>query len=235
MTLTEPPVADASLPTAADRCGGDGPGFAAELRGATTSDHMVAEGGEFLGALFEGSFVIGDYIGLAVAHLSIYEALESAAERLRDHPIAGPFIDNRLHRRHRLRADLAVLAARHPEGTPGPAVLAYRDRIAQSCEENPALFVAHHYTRYLGDLSGGLMIHRKLVEELPELAAATSFYDFAALGELGAYKTSYRSLLDAAPLSCADRVAVIDEVRIAYRCNVAVFVELHRQRNSATA
>ena len=222
MTLTHQTPATAAPPV----------GFATELRAATSGDHSSAEGGEFLGALFTDSFTRLDYLHLACAHRAIYRTLESISDALAGDPVVAPFLDRNLYRRDRLDTDVDRLTELldRPAVDPGPAVREYCDRIAASAG-SPARFVAHHYTRYLGDLSGGLMIHRRLIRNLPELVGADTFYQFGDLGNLPEFKDNYRTHLDAAPFDADEKRAVIDEVREAYRHNVNVFIELHRRRS----
>ena len=49
-----------------------------------------------------------------------------------------------------------------PAGRLAPPPTPTRQRHLEATTERPALFVAHHYTRYLGDLSGGQAIGRIL-------------------------------------------------------------------------
>lgn len=94
--------------------------------------------------------------------------------------------------------------------------------------------MAHHYTRYLGDLSGGQYIGRQVRRTL-DLAAGEDgvrFYRFP--GKPKSYKDRYRELLDTAPWDAAEQEAVIGEVKAAYRLNAAVTAELgERLRLSA--
>ena len=49
--------------------------------------------------------------------------------------------------------------------SPSPRLLDYVNRINQISEEKPELLVAHAYTRYLGDLSGGQIL-KKIAQEV---------------------------------------------------------------------
>ena len=80
----------------------------------------------------------------------------------------------------------------------------------------PAGYVAHHYTRYLGDLSGGQVIGRRMAELLGEPERGTAFYRFAEIQQPKRFKDEYRRLLDAAPWDDDESGRVIDEVRVAY-------------------
>lgn len=204
-------------------------GFAADLRAATSAGHSAAEGGEFLEALRPGTFTIADFAALTAAHLTIYRALEAVTARQAAEPVSAPFAIPGLTRTPRLAADLAALSELTPTPIPAavPAAVAYADRLAEIADD-PARFIAHHYTRYLGDLSGGQMIRHRLLQLHPELTAATSFYDFPDLGPLGTFKKQYRRLLDDVPMEL--RPAIVDEVQLAYDLNVKVFVELDQLR-----
>ncbi len=89
------------------------------------------------------------------------------------------------------------------------------------------LFVAHHYTRYLGDLSGGQAIGRILARtyelDRPE---GVRFYDFPAIPKPKPYKDGYRARLDALPLDEDEKAVVLAEVKATFDLNGALFAEL---------
>lgn len=202
-------------------------GIAARLKAGTAVDHAAAEGRQFLAPLAAGTgFDLADFRGLTVSLQVVYEALEAVADRLVQDPIAGPFVDRRLFRRNALAADLSRIPGAD-SCPPVPAAFEYAARIRNTIGE-PIRFVAHHYIRYLGDLSGGQVLRRWLLQQLPQMAAATTFYDFSGLGSPSVFKAGYRAQLDALP---EDRIdALIDEARLAFRCNIAVFDQLHDLR-----
>jgi heme oxygenase len=107
-----------------------------------------------------------------------------------------------------------------------PAASAYADRI-HAAGAWGGLLVAHHYTRYLGDLSGGQVIGRLLQRtyDLPE-GRGVAFYEFGAIAKPKPYKDAYRAALDSLPLEATDVQRVVDEVKIAFRMNQALFSEL---------
>jgi heme oxygenase len=127
-----------------------------------------------------------------------------------------------------LQADLGALAGPDWRGTVRelPATSAYVELIRASAE-HPERFVAHHYTRLLGDLSGGQMIRRTLQRHYgDQVDGALSFYDLDRLGDLSEYKDAYRQRLDDAPWDEAQRAAAVDEANRAFAANAAVFAEL---------
>ena len=96
------------------------------------------------------------------------------------------------------------------------------------------LLVAHHYTRYLGDLSGGQSVGRALHRAFDLNGAGLAFYDFP-IAKPKPYKDAYRARLDALDLRPADVDRVVEEVKVAFRLNQAVFDELGRDLDSYRA
>ncbi|GAA2453368.1 biliverdin-producing heme oxygenase [Actinomadura vinacea] len=205
-------------------------GFAAELREATWSDHGDNEGSAYMAALFDGRLGREEYAALVAQLHPVYDLLEQATDRMSADPVAGPFALDGLRRRQALEADLAYLYG------PGwrdrlrrlPATLRYCDRLREVCFDWPGGFVAHHYTRYLGDLSGGQYIGAQVRKTLGLAAGdpGVRFYRFP--GKPKAYKDHYRGLLDTAPWDETERAKIIDEVRRAYRLNAEITADLSR-------
>jgi heme oxygenase len=207
------------------------PSFSAALRQATWDAHGDAEQAPWLTALVAGEVDLRGYAELVAQHHFAYAALEAAVEAMRDDPAAGPFVDDRLTRGPALVADLEALLGPgwRDEVAPSPATAAYVARLEAVCSTWPGGFVAHHYVRYLGDLSGGQML-RKRIEDVYDIgpSSGTAFYDFARIDDLGAYKDDYRAKLDEVPWDDDERARVIDEVLVGYRHNTAVLQELGR-------
>jgi heme oxygenase len=198
-------------------------GLAQQVRTLTRADHAAAESTPFVTALMSGELSIAAYARLASQHYAIYGALESTGAALADDAVAGPFVALGLDRLPALRRDLAFLLG--PGWTADlavlPATAAYVDRL-RAMTSWPAGFVAHHYTRYLGDLSGGQLVRRSLERCYGLGAEGTEFYAFPGLA-VGAVKRTYREMLDAAPWDVGERGRFVDEVSVAFRHNKAVF------------
>ncbi|UNK70043.1 biliverdin-producing heme oxygenase [Microbacterium sp. H1-D42] len=215
-----------------------GEGFAHRIRTATWGDHGDSEGATFMADLMRGKGTLEDYTDLVVQHYFMYEALEVAARQLLDDPLLAPLHPEALLRLATLERDLVhLLGADWQDRIEAvPAAAAYAQRIAEVGEAGwiPGI-IAHHYTRYLGDLSGGQMIARRMIKQFGFEADGVAFYDFAALGDLDAFKNAYRGVLDAygETLSDAEQQRMLDEVRAAYRFNTAVFLDLGRLRPAA--
>ena len=214
--------------TTTDESTAELPRFSAALRDATWQDHEKAETSAYMTALMGGELPIAGYANLAAQQWFVYAVLEAATDAMRDDPIAAPFVFDELTRLPAIEADLTFLLGEDwsHQITALPATTAYTDRLRAVCFDQPGAFVAHHYTRYLGDLSGGQYIGRvvKRVYELDEHGA--EFFTFAGIDDAKAFKDAYRAHLDTAPWSPDEQDAVIDEIRNAYRLNRDVFADL---------
>lgn len=203
--------------------------FSAEVKAVSWGNHQQAEQMPYLDALVGGRLDLNGYAAMVVQHYFIYSVLEDAAAAMRDDGLAGDFIHDGLTRLPALEADLHALLgadwrARVAESA---ATARYTARLRDVCFDWPGGFVAHHYTRYLGDLSGGQFI-AAAVRRVYGLAgtAGTEFYVFDRIGGLAAFKARYRDLLDAAIWPTGQRQRVVDEVLLAYRLNTDVLAEL---------
>ncbi len=212
--------------------------FSRVIRESSWGDHSDSEGATFMEDIMRGKGTRQDYIDLVAQHFFMYEALEAAAEQLAADPATAGFHPAGLIRMPALEADLAhLLGADWRERiTPVPATAAYAARIREIAEEGWAAgIVAHHYTRYLGDLSGGQMIAKRVAKQHELAHEGIAFYDFSGLGSLVDFKNAYRAELDAlgARLDEAERARMLDEVRTAYAFNTAVFVDLGAAKAAA--
>ncbi len=84
--------------------------------------------------------------------------------------------------------------------------------------------MAHHYTRYLGDLSGGQAIGRILERSFELDGQGLEFYEFPVRPK--PYKDAYRDRLDGLGLDDDEIDRVVDEVKLAFALNQRVFDEL---------
>lgn len=194
-----------------------------DLRTSTAQAHEAAEHSVFVARLLAGEGSIGDFTLLTAQLLPVYEALEAAVARHASHPYVAAVHDEALARAPHLAADLAVLAADGPLPTLA-ATAGYVDRLAGLAA--PEQILAHHYVRYLGDLSGGQVVARLAARHYDIPEEALSFYRFEGIGKLKSYKDGYRQRLDALDLDAAARRRVVDEAVRAFELNRAVFVEL---------
>ncbi len=203
--------------------------FSARIRAATMGAHRDAERSSYVHRLMRGQLPLDGVADLMVQHHAIYGSLERTGGALTSDPIVGPFLGPELLRVPRIEADLQRLVGDDwaERFSVHPATIAYAETIAATAD-HPERFVAQHYTRILGDLSGGQMIKRTLERHYGDAVdGALTFYDFD-IADMDSYKDAYRTRLDESPWTDDQRDAFIDETNRAYTANSSVFGELDR-------
>ncbi|TIB98093.1 hypothetical protein E3Q17_03158 [Wallemia mellicola] len=117
-----------------------------------------------------------------------------------------------------------------------PSLQTYRERIASA---NGLQLASHAYVRYLGDLSGGQIIQRKLGKAyMLEQLDAKQFYDFPPLdpsqeypanaAEVKNIKNWFRKSLDIIAQSVEEKQILIDEASKAFIFNSDMFIDLEK-------
>ena len=204
------------------------PGLASMIRTRTMDAHTDAESSPFVEDLVGGRLPIVDYARLTAQHHEIYKAIEEGFERNTD-PTLAPFMIPGLARLRSLESDLVFLAGEDWVGKLPilPATAAYSSHIRQLGVDWPRGLLAHHYIRYLGDLSGGQLI-RRVVRRVYrfEDERGSMFYEFPEIQSAKEFKARYRELLDGLPWSEDEKERLIQEVALAFRFHAAIFTEL---------
>lgn len=204
-----------------------GPSLADRLRAATASAHREVERGSFVQELLRGRVARADYVRMLAALLAIYTALEEGLGRRRGEPWLAWIDLPALRRVPALGRDLHY----HVEwlGMVRPpacaAALAYAGRLAALAEAAPALLVAHAYTRYLGDLSGGQAL-RGAVARSYKLSEGTGLEFYAFAGDVEPLRRGFREGLASLPAHDEVAAAIVDEARLAFELHAAMFAEL---------
>ncbi|MCC2322862.1 biliverdin-producing heme oxygenase [Cellulomonas xiejunii] len=203
------------------------PPLSAALRDGTRADHEAAERSDFVEHLVGGTLPLAGYVDLAAQQHAVYTALEAAGDRLVAAGADGGLVFPELVRVPAIEADLAHLLGGdwRTQVRVLPATADYVARLEAVGDDLPR-YAAHAYTRYLGDLSGGQILKRMIERHHGLSGAGVSFYDFPQIHKLKPFKDVYRERLDALDLTPAQRDEVVEEARVAFRLNRAVFVDL---------
>lgn len=184
--------------------------------------HDAAEASPFVSELMGGKVNEQGYVDYLLRLRMVYAALEEAVRAHHDNAVVASVYDPALERLSALDADLDFWTnGAVPDGVDSPAARAYCDRIAAATASD---LLAHHYTRYLGDLSGGQAIGRLLDRTFGLDGAGLSFYQFPVRPK--PYKDGYRARLDELGLGPDEVDRVVDEVKLAFRLNQELFDEL---------
>lgn len=196
--------------------------FSHRVREATRAEHSSAETRGFISRLMGGELTEADYWRLLGQYLPVYEALETRVRELLasdEGELLRPFHDARLERTAAIRADLrARFGSDRPvlEGTdltlPLPATKRYAARIR---EADAPRALAHHYLRYLGDLSGGQAIGALVSRHYGIPRGSLTMWDFSAIDSPKRVKDAYRAHLDDLA-GAREREIFLDECRAGY-------------------
>ncbi|WP_073951841.1 biliverdin-producing heme oxygenase [Streptomyces kebangsaanensis] len=201
--------------------------FSTLIRTASHEQHVEAETSTFMSDLLGGRLGVDAYARYTEQLFFVYEALEAGAERLAADPAAGPFIRPELFRLAALERDLAHLrGASWRSGLSAlPATEAYAARVRECAEQWPAGYIAHHYTRYLGDLSGGQIIRDRAEKTwgFTKKGDGVRFYVFEAITNPAAFKRNYRELLDAVHADDLEKQRIVTECKRAFTLNTTLF------------
>ncbi|WP_405932545.1 heme oxygenase (biliverdin-producing) [Streptomyces sp. NBC_00827] len=207
-----------------------GTAFSTLIRTASHEQHTEAETSTFMSDLLGGRLGVEAYARYTEQLWFVYEALEADAGKLASDPLAGPFIQSELMRRSALEADLAHLRGPdwHTTLTALPATQAYAARVAECARTWPGGYIAHHYTRYLGDLSGGQIIRGKAEQTwgFTRKGDGVRFYVFEDITNPAAFKRTYRELLDGIHADDLEKQRIVTECKRAFALNTAVFQAL---------
>lgn len=195
------------------------------LREATARAHEDAERSAFVGDLMGGRLGVAAYTRLVGQLVHVYRALETTGTRLAADPVAGAVLDDRLCRVSSLESDLVALGA-DPAGEPMLPVTADYVAAIEACDDDAVRYIAHHYTRYLGDLSGGQIIASRMRAHYGVSDDALAFYRFAGIDKLKRYKDAYRDRLDALELDRDALARLTSEAIAAFEYNQRLFTEL---------
>lgn len=208
------------------------------LREATATAHDDAEGSDFMEQMLSGKLSIDAVAEFAGQLWFVYEALERAVRGIADVPLAASIVDRRLERQAALEADLAGMYGANWRDKIRilPATMKYVSRLEEiTGTGDPVPVIAHHYVRYLGDVSGGQVIAARLGTYYGIDLESLNFYDFTAIGKIPPYRNAYREALDELELNEEQRELLLTEAQAAFRFNSGVFVDLGKNCNVEAA
>ena len=204
--------------------------LAKQLKEGTKESHSAAENTKFVASFLRGVLDPEEYRKLITDFYYVYSTMEKLIQETRD-PLAVVLqqwqVD--LIRTTGLEQDLRYYygAMGRSEIKPSEPCHTYVDRLEEVAEHNPYLLIAHHYTRYIGDLSGGQILKNIAQHALqPRDGEGLKFYDFPRIDNAKEWKVTYRSTLDTLELVESQVDALIAEANNAFRLNMLLFDEL---------
>ena len=203
--------------------------FAIQLKEGTKKSHSAAENTTFVKSFLRGVVNKESYRALVNDLYFVYCALEEEVSKLKDHPVVGNLQLSDLNRRDALEMDLRYYYGPIWRSLikPSEACERYVNRIREVAKNEPELLVGHHYTRYLGDLSGGQIL-KGIAQKALELGdgQGLKFYDFEKIEDTKAYKAGYKGILNNLPIDQNQADAIIEEANYAFKINMDMFNSL---------
>lgn len=199
------------------------------LREGTRQSHRLAESTPFIRELFAARLPLNAYRIFLVQLYHIYSALEAHATILQTDLSLKPLYLPQLFRLTALERDLEFYFGdeRWRKIELLEPTRAYMQRIETISREWPLGLVAHHYTRYLGDLSGGQAMKR-IVAKMYRLDTENglAFYNFPLIPDHTTFKNEYRARLDTLPIDEATAQKIVAEANYAFELNQRVFAAM---------
>jgi len=203
--------------------------LATKLREGTKKAHTMAENVGFVKCFLKGVVEKTSYRKLVSNLYFVYTAMEEEMDRHHNHPILSKIHYPELNRKASLEKDLYYYFGNswRDQVAPSPATQAYVQRIRDLSATEPELLIAHSYTRYLGDLSGGQIL-KGIAQRAMNLAEGegTAFYEFETISDEKAFKAQYRQALDDVPVDETTADRIVEEANAAFGMNMSLFKEL---------
>uniref|UniRef100_A0A668APY1 Heme oxygenase n=1 Tax=Myripristis murdjan TaxID=586833 RepID=A0A668APY1_9TELE len=207
-----------------------------QIKMVTKESHVRAENTELMLSYQRGQVTLAQYKLLLCSLYEIYQALEEELDRNCDHPAVAPiYFPAELARLEPIEKDLEHFYGQDwRERIVIPAATKrYSHRLRQIGKENPEFLVAHAYTRYLGDLSGGQVLGRITQKSLGlKNGEGLSFFSFPGVSSPNLFKQLYRSRMNSIELTEEERNSVLEEAVRAFEFNIQVFDDLQKMLNS---
>jgi len=203
--------------------------LATQLREGTSKSHSMAENVSFVKSFLGGVVDKSSYRKLVSNLYFVYSAMEEAMEKNKDNPFISPIYFRELNRRVSLEKDLEYFYGENWKTSISisNATQLYVDRINMISQDKPELLVAHAYTRYLGDLSGGQILN-KIAQRAMNLSdgKGLSFYEFDEVDDEQQFKQNYKKALDSLVLDLQLADQVVAEANLSFTMNMKMFQEL---------
>ncbi|GMH85798.1 hypothetical protein TL16_g10345 [Triparma laevis f. inornata] len=208
----------------------NGPMLSESLKEGTKKSHKEAENVSFVRHFLKGKITRENYAILTGNLYHVYTTMEACQDAHGAKVLGEMYIPEKLNRADRLLDDWRYLTqteGKFPD--PSPATRDYVERLKDISENDPKCLIAHAYTRYMGDLSGGQILARcaRKALNLPETGEGGRFYEFPEIKEGGKkFKNTYRDMLDRVRPSGDERDRIVGEANVAFVLNMRLFEEL---------
>ncbi|KAF9187883.1 Heme oxygenase 2 [Haplosporangium sp. Z 767] len=208
--------------------------LATDLKEGTKTVHSEAERSKFVKFFFKGEITPATYGRFLISLYHVYSALEKALDQHKDNAnVQLIHFPKELSRKEALEQDLEFFNGpewRDMLNPMSPAQKKYVEAIERCAATKPDLLIAHAYVRYLGDLSGGQILARKLQKynDLPE-GKGVAFYSFDLIEDKDGFKEQYRKRINQVEVDEETHKAIVEESCQAFIRNIDVFQEFDHE------
>jgi len=202
--------------------------LATALKEGTKESHSAAENTKFVASFLRGVVDYEEYRKLLTNFYYVYDTMEQRIRETED-PMVQAIKSEDLERKEAIERDLEYYYGPDwkEKQIPSEACNKYCHRLNEVAEQNPYLLVAHHYTRYIGDLSGGKILKEITARVLnPPEGKGLDFYEFPSIPNAKLFKQNYRACLDNLGTDSSQENALITEANYAFRLNMYMFDEI---------
>nr|YP_009541745.1 heme oxygenase [Synarthrophyton chejuense]AYR05754.1 heme oxygenase [Synarthrophyton chejuense] len=204
--------------------------LAEQLRQGTTKSHSMAENVSFVKSFLGGVVDKKSYRTLLANLFFVYSAIEDEMYKNKENIAIKPIYFDQLNRKKSLEKDLYYYYGSEWESIIQPSAVTqiYVDRIHEIGDNQPDLLIAHAYTRYMGDLSGGQIL-KNIAKNAMQLYEdeGTEFYIFRDINNDNEFKQKYREALDSISVTEHQVDSIISEANVAFNLNMKMFQELN--------
>ncbi|CAO3610507.1 unnamed protein product [Cunninghamella blakesleeana] len=221
----------------------ENPELASAMKEGTKKVHRAAESSVFTKRFLKGDISREEYGRYILSLYFVYQKMEALLNQYKDHQVVSIIhFPEELNREQALLEDLEYFYGKElvkqviqPKNIT-PAVQQYLNAMDKACEKEPSLLIAHSYSRYLGDLSGGQILAKRLKKSILHLDEKDSsswetkeglkFYHFDQLGNQAEFKDFYRQRLNGAQVNAEQRDLIVKEAVHSFELNIALFDEI---------
>jgi heme oxygenase len=194
--------------------------LSSSLYQGTKDIHTQVEQHAFVRRLLTDTLESASYQQYLVDLKLVYSVLEEEmSSNLKTEPELNKIYFPELNRSKELDADLSSNSFKDFPRNTSEAALSYAEHLSLLGRQEPILLAAHAYVRYLGDLSGGMILKRHVEKKWPD---ATHFYNFSELfktyekSNATAFKDFYKEKLDSLVANEQTRQRLIQEAHLAF-------------------
>uniref|UniRef100_A0A672TCB0 Heme oxygenase 2a n=1 Tax=Sinocyclocheilus grahami TaxID=75366 RepID=A0A672TCB0_SINGR len=145
------------------------------------------------------------------------EVLTAGTKESHDKAENSPFVKDFLRGRIKQELFKVSLVDREEQEPPHQDLLLCVEHIHEVGRDDPVLLVAHAWTRYMGDLSGGQILKK-----------GVNFYHFEGTHNPTAFKRLYRSRMNELEVNTETKKKLLDKANLAFKYNLDVFTELQK-------